>query len=76
MLIMSNWASSSAARRKAEMTDHGRPGLIDHVQADRPAELIDVRVKDLIHEADRGRFVRIRVGQLDVHLPDAAKEGR
>ena len=36
------------------------------------AHLIHVRVEEAIAEADRGRFVRVAVGQLHVHAPASA----
>jgi hypothetical protein len=37
---------------------------------------VDVRVEDLVHEANAGGLVRILVRQLDVYLPNAARERR
>ena len=33
------------------------------------AHLVHVRVEEAVAEADRGRFVRVAVGQLHVHAP-------
>lgn len=54
------------------LTVESRPGLIDDVQADRSGHFVDVRMVDFVHEADRRRFERIVLRQVNAHLPDAA----
>lgn len=51
---------------------HGRPCLVDDVEADGAGCLVDVGMKDAVHEADGGRLERILVGQVHAHLPHAA----
>lgn len=33
------------------------------------SQLIDIGVKDAVYESDAGRFVWVRIGQFDMHLP-------
>lgn len=38
------------------------------------SQLVNIRMKDFVHEADTGRLVRKLVRQLDMDLPNALGE--
>ena len=48
---------------------HGRPGLIDDVEADGAGHLIDIRMEYPIHKADTRALIRVLVRKLDMYLP-------
>lgn len=62
----------AGAGRWSEPTVERRPRLVDDVEADGARRLVDVRVVDAVHEADRRTLERVLVGQLHAHAPHAA----
>lgn len=54
------------------LTEHGAPGLVDHVQANRAGHLVDVRVEHAVFEAYRGRLEGVLLWQRNMHLPDTS----
>lgn len=53
-----------------------RPNLACHGNNRWYAQFIDVRMEDLVHEANTWRLVRILIGEFDMDLPDAPLEWR
>lgn len=54
--------------------EHRRPSLVDHVQAYRSTEFIDIGMEYLVHEPDTGRLEGVLVRQLNVDLPYTSGE--
>lgn len=68
---------ASYERQVPEMqsTDRKAQHNFAQEQESNDLQLINVGVEDLVHKADRGRFVRILIWQLDVDFPHASSEG-
>lgn len=59
-------------RSRETLTEHGAPGLVDDVQANRAGHLVHIRVEHAVFEADRGGLEGVLLRQSDMDLPSSS----